>query len=207
MGFRGWAARAFVALLGVMSLTGAGLGQSVHDTDPTSLQTVFVFGGRYYSEYIENGLNPFKPAYENNYFVGAGYQRFLPGDWHQWRLGLEVGLAARFGDTTSAEMWAGGVARFDGIVLGNVRISPAITLGISAESGPVGVETVHAQEVPGGGDPALLFYMGPEINLSWADNPDLEVFWRIQHRSGAWNTLGNMRDGANATAVGMRWKF
>ncbi|MGB3025389.1 hypothetical protein [Paradevosia shaoguanensis] len=195
-----------LALAGSVAVAGPGFAQSIHDTDSASLQTLFVFGGRYYSEYIENGINPFKPAYENNYIVGAGYQRFLPGSWHYWRLGLEVGLAARLGDSTSAEMWAGAVARFDGIVLGPVRISPALTLGVSAESGMVGIEAVHAQEV-GGGDPALLFYMAPEINVSWTDNPNLEVFWRLQHRSGAWNTLGNMRDGANATTVGLRWKF
>lgn len=208
MGWKSLTTRSvFLALLGTSALAGQSQAQSLREIEPSSLQAVFVFGGRYYSEYIEYGLNPFNPAYENNYMVGVGYQRFLPGSWYDWRLGMEVGAAARFGDGTSAEMWAGGVVRFDGIVLGPVRISPAFTLGISAESGTVGVESVHAQEVPGGGDPALLFYMGPEINLSWADNPDLEVFWRIQHRSGAWNTLGNMRDGANATTVGVRWKF
>ena len=196
-----------LALAGTMSLATSSFAQEVRETDATSLQSVFVFGGRYYSGYIETGLNPFKADYENNYILGAGYQRFLPGTWHDWRLGLEVGLAARMGDSSSAEMWAGGVVRFDGIVLGKVRISPAITLGVSAESGTVGIEAQHAQEVDGGGDPALLFYMAPEINVSWTDNPNLEVFWRLQHRSGAWNTLGNMRDGANATTVGLRWKF
>jgi len=207
MVFARWAGTAILAVAGAFSPVGPAWAQGpVAGTDAASLQTVFVFGGRYYSQYIEYGINPFNPTYENNYVVGAGYQRFLPGSWHSWKLGVEVGLAARLGDATSAEMWAGGVARFDGIVLGNVRISPAITLGISAESGVVGVEAEHAAEV-GGGDPALLFYMGPEINLSWADNPNLEVFWRIHHRSGAWNTLGNMQDGANATTVGLRYKF
>jgi len=207
MVFVRWAGTAILAVAGAFSPVGPAWAQGpVAGTDAASLQTVFVFGGRYYSQYIEYGINPFNPTYENNYVVGAGYQRFLPGSWHSWKLGVEVGLAARLGDATSAEMWAGGVARFDGIVLGNVRISPAITLGISAESGVVGVEAEHAAEV-GGGDPALLFYMGPEINLSWADNPNLEVFWRIHHRSGAWNTLGNMQDGANATTVGLRYKF
>ncbi|HEV7718340.1 MAG TPA: hypothetical protein VGO70_05115 [Arsenicitalea sp.] len=177
--------------------------ETVHDIDPLD-NAVFVFGGRFHSQYFQWGFVPMFATYENNFLLGAGYQHFfLSGN--NVRIGGEVGAALRFGDSTSQEVWAGIVGRYDGFVLGNVRVSPAFTFGLSYETGTVGIE--GTRQAMYGGDPTILFYMGPELNLSWADNPNFEVFWRIQHRSGAWGTVGNFSDGANATTVGLRWHF
>ena len=173
-------------------------------------KAVFVFGGRFHTQHMEDILNPLGPlglTYENNFIVGAGYQQFFlnwPQDVH---IGLEAGLAGRIGESSPTfETWAGVVARYDGFVIGNkVRISPSLTFGLSAETGPVGVETLRKQLDRG--DPTVLFYIGPEISVSTLDNPNFEVFTRVQHRSGAWGRLGGMGDGANASVLGLRWKM
>ena len=166
---------------------------------------VFFFGGRMTSAPFGQSFNPFNPWYENNFIVGGGYQQFPFRFPYDFRLGVEAGLAGRFGDGNSLEVWGGGVIRYDGFTIGDVRISPAFTAGMSAVSGPIGVE--RAREAEHKGDNHVLFYLGPEISLSLVSNPNWEVFVRGQHRSGAWGTLGNMGDSGNADVVGLRFKF
>ena len=52
----------------------------------------------------------------------------------------------------------------------------------------------------------LLYYLGPELNFSLVDHPNVEAFIRIQHRSGGYGTIAKI-DAANADALGLRWKF
>jgi hypothetical protein len=40
----------------------------------------------------------------------------------------------------------------------------------------------------------VLFYLAPETNFALVDHPETELFLRLQHRSGAWETLaGRLR--------------
>ena len=188
----------FTLLVSLTSFTRTALAQSD--------QAVFGFAGRYVDAYIEHSLTPFAANYEDNFVLGGGYQKFIAEPVVGLRLGAEVGVALRGGVVTSGEVWAGAVARYDGLMLGeNLRIAPAVTFGLSAVTNPIGVEARRAAQR--NADPTLLFYFAPEVNFSFADNPDTEVFYRIQHRSGAWGTLGNMADGANAQTIGIRHHF
>ncbi|HEY4200453.1 MAG TPA: hypothetical protein VGM83_07805 [Devosiaceae bacterium] len=181
--------------------------QTVASVSPIDDDAVFVFGGRFQTKYFEWSLLPLWTTYEDNFVLGGGYQHFFLDNDNGIRLGGEVGVAGRFGSTDpTGELWAGLVVRYDGWKLGNAMISPSLTFGLSAETGTVGIEKRHEHEWPGG-DASLLIYLGPELNLSFADNPNIDYFWRIQHRSGAWGTVGNMGDGANATTVGIRYHF
>ena len=175
------------------------------EAKPTvSDKAVFGFGG----VVTADDDNPFTFSYEDNFVLGLGYQRFLY-DWNQDRLnlGIEVGLAGRFGDRNSAELWGGAVARYDGLVLfERVRISPAFTFGLSAVTDTLEGREEHS-EISEDGDATLLFYMGPELNISLPSHPEIEVFARVHHRSGAWGTLGDMHGAANASVIGFRRRF
>ena len=170
-------------------------------------QAVFAFGGRYVNAYIENSLVPFVANYEDNFVLGGGYQQFVLEPLPQLRLGLELGVALRGGaGIVSGEAWGGAVARYDGFHLGeNLRVSPSITVGLSTITNPIGVEADRARTL--NADPTLLFFMAPELSMATLDNPDTEYFIRLQHRSGAWGTLGGMSDGANAQVLGVRHHF
>ena len=169
---------------------------------------VFVFTGRYHTGHMEHILNPAAPLgldYEDNYVAGVGVQQFVPDeDGKGVRIGWEGGAAIRTGESTSGEAWTGIVGRVDGAHIGPVNVSPALTVGLSAVTDTIGIESERVAE---GADPHLLFYIAPEINVSVGENADTEVFMRVQHRSGAWGLLNDMGDGHNATAVGMRWRF
>jgi hypothetical protein len=90
------------------------------------------------------------------------------------------------------------------VIADTLRITPALTFGASAVTDTMGVE---AEREAGDGLPGdLLFYLSPEISVSAADHPETEMFWRLHHRSGAWNTFGG-GGSANATMIGIRTSF
>ncbi|UJQ95011.1 hypothetical protein [Mariluticola halotolerans] len=172
----------------------------------TGDKAVFAFGGRLINDNFENSFIPFIPPYEDNYVVGAGYQQFFYEPVENWKIGLEIGAAARFGEALTGEVWAGAVTRYDGLVIGDtMRISPALTFGLSAITQSMGVETLR--ETINNGNASLLFYLSPEISLGMTDTPNTEVFYRLHHRSGAWGFLGGLADGHNAHTIGLRQHF
>lgn len=168
---------------------------------------VFAFGGREAESDILAMANPFNVEYGDNFSVGIGYQRFVQGLVRDLYFGFEAGIAARFGNSLSAEAWGGPVVRYDGIRLFNtVTLSPSVTGGLSAVTNALdGWEGDNEDERDG--DSTLLFYFGPELSLSLASRPDVEIFWRLHHRSGAWGTLGDMHGGANFQTLGIRRRF
>lgn len=179
---------------------------------------VFFFAGAFHTNYFGDSFTPWSAEWEHNYVIGGGYQQFF-WRWGFVRFGGEVGIADRFvtdGNTSfgaslnSGELWAGAVARFDGFDFGPVHITPAITAGLSAVTGLIGQEAMRESTHPfdrfglGG---KLLYYLGPELDFSMPQyNPDLEVFVRLQHRSGGFGSIEDL-DGSNADVVGVRWKF
>ena len=169
-------------------------------------QKIFVLGGRMGQSTMEGMLNPFTAEYEDTIILGGGYQYFLAEPIEDVKVGIETGAALRTGSgETTGEVWGGVVGRYDGLVIqDSIRISPSLTFGASAVTDTMGVEAEReaADGLPGD----LLFYLSPEISVSTTEHPESEVFWRLHHRSGAWNTFGGGGT-ANATTIGVRTSF
>ncbi|WP_127143800.1 hypothetical protein [Pelagibacterium montanilacus] len=185
-------------------------GPAAAQTEPALPQTspdrsLFVMGGPMGAEGMGGMLIPFNAEYEDAFALGVGYQHFVLEPIKALRLGYEIGGALRVGDKTTGEIWAGATARYDGFVLGDrLGISPGLTFGLSAVTDTMGVE---AERQGMNGEPSnLLFYFSPEISFSDVENPGVELFWRVHHRSGAWGTLGG-GSSANATMIGVRASF
>ncbi len=203
--------RSVVTFLGLLLTMLLPFEASAQDRDRADWdKSVFFFGGVFTAKGAEFLLHPWATEFEDNFIGGAGvsyhpFQPILGG----LRAGLEAGVAIRGGlnAVPSLEGWLGVNLRYDGIVLGPVRVSPSMTAGFSAVTGTMGVEAQRERDAVGGGDAHLLFYLGPELNLSLVDAPDYEAFVRLQHRSGGNTTLGNMYDGANALVGGVRYHF
>ena len=167
-------------------------------------QNVFVLGGPFQHEWVWETALLWRNHYESNFFAGVGYQNFLYHTGWGLRAGLEAGIGIRAGRVTSAEVWAGVVARYDGLNLGDLNISPAVTAGVSLASNSIGVESERAAAL-GRGVP-VLFYLGPELAISHVDNPNTELIVRIHHRSGGYAIIAPI-DGSNAATVGIRFNF
>jgi hypothetical protein len=193
-------------------------------SQPNLKQSAFGFAGRTDSGNLGStfvyGVGAPERIFYDNYIVGGAYQR----DFFQFNSGLlvgaEVGLADRFGhypiccDTIvysnsvvhSAEFWAGASFRTQGIALfDTVLISPGLVFGLSAISNPIGQEGEH--QIVHQGSAKVLFYLGFDLAFALAKLPDTELVFRIQHRSGAYGTLGAMKEGNNANVIGIRQRF
>ena len=166
--------------------------------------SVLVFGGVFSKGDLGQSLNPFHP-HENNYLVGAAYARdFANLDWG-FALAGEIGFAARFGDDRgSSEFWVGPVLRHRGIPVADLFVlSPALILGFSAVTAPIGIET--DRESAHRGNASLLFRFSPELAFRSKAWPNFELVYRIHHRSGLYGVLGDLKEGSNAHVVGLRW--
>jgi hypothetical protein len=107
---------------------------------------------------------------------------------------------------SSPELGAGLNVRYTALVfLNSIRIIPAITVGFSAINKPVRFEA--RREADAQGDARLPSYSGPELAVSFVNFPNLELVYRLQHRSGANGTFGKMGEVANANVLGIRFRF
>ncbi len=186
---------------------------------PILKQSVFVFGGRtaatdIWSTAIFNLNRPGQFTYDNS-IIGAAYQR----DFIQLNGGLtfgaEVGLADRFGHyrlspiyqdgiAQSAELWGGLGVRYGVDLFQTLRVTPGFVFGLSAISNAIGQEAEHQRD---GKNATLLFYMALEGSFALVSHPDTELVLRLHHRSGAYGTLGAIKEGNNANTIGIRQHF
>ncbi len=193
-------------------------------SQPNLKQSVFGFAGRTDSGNLGNtflfGYGAPERIFYDNYIIGAAYQRDFLEFNSGLLLGAEVGFADRFGhystccDTIvysnsvvqSAEFWAGASLRTNGFALfDTLRVSPGFVFGLSFISNPIGQESEH--QIAHQGSARMLFYLGFDLAFALASLPDTELVLRIQHRSGAYGTLGAMKEGNNANVIGIRQRF
>ena len=193
-------------------------------SQPHLKQSVFGFAGRTDSGNLGStfvyGYGAPERIFYDNYIVGGAYQRDLLQFNNGLRIGAEVGLADRFGhysiccDTIvysnsvvqSAEFWVGASFRTNGIALfDTVRVLPGFVFGLSFISNPIGQEGEH--QIAHQGSATMLFYLGFDLAFALTSLPDTELVFRIQHRSGAYGTLGAMKEGNNANVIGIRQRF
>lgn len=174
-------------------------------TSETS-EAIFGFAGALTKEDMLKSAALIPVEYERNATIGGGYQ-FYPYRIGNVKLGGEIGIAARFGKGFTGEVWAGPVARYEQIRLGErLFITPSFTAGLSlVTDAQPGRE--REQEIKDDGNANVLFYLGPEINVSFSEDSSTEFFWRLHHRSGGGKTLGNMKGATNANVFGVRYKF
>ena len=181
-----------------------------HTTDFT--YDVFFFGGRFENRWFPDAFVPalsfFVPYWEDNYILGGGWQVLGKPGWGGFRVGAELGAAARLSfdgaNPSSGEIWGGPVLRFPGWQVWGWNVNLAVTGGLSAVTGPIGIEAGRAKSA--GLSIPVLFYGGPELDVSPVGESNWEVFWRVQHRSGGYGIIAPI-DGSNADTVGIRFKF
>ena len=159
--------------------------------------------------------------YYDNYIVGAAYQRRFRELGSGFVFGGEIGVADRFGhyavccsiqtETTSnirhsGEVWFGPTIRYESFVLfDRLRVIPGLTAGVSLTTNSIGIE--RGRELCCNGNARFLGYLGTELAFSSVSMPNLELVYRLHHRSGALRLMGHMMEGYNANVVGLRYWF
>ncbi len=167
--------------------------------------SIFLFGGIHSTGNLGRSLNPFA-RHDDSYLVGAAFARdFLPLGTHIV-VGGEIGAAARFGNRASAEFWGGPNVRLRPLPIGEaLAVVPGVVVGLSVVTKPTDIE--RQREIARNGDATLLFYLAPEVALLIRQWPNLEIVYRVHHRSGLFGTLGRLEEGSNAHVLGVRWRM
>jgi hypothetical protein len=170
-------------------------------------KTLMVFVGQFNKGTFPGwAMIPYAAEMESNFIVGSAYNVQFLSLGAGFTMGAEIGLAGRFGDRSSAEIFGGASFRHAGLPIGNfVTISPGLVVGLSAVSQSIGIE--RERELSRGGNADLLVYLGPELAFRFNSMPNVEFVWRTHHRSGFANAVGKMREGSNANVIGVRIPF
>ncbi len=149
---------------------------------------------------------PFSVSYTDNSIVGLAYDRELFRSQKDTAVGVQIGVADRFGDGNSGELWGGIHLHATPIrISGIATIRPSITIGLSAVTNAIAIERERAIEHQG--NPHLLFYFSPEIAFTLPRFPNVVLVFQLHHRSGLYEILGRMKEGSNADVVGLRYHF
>ncbi len=168
---------------------------------------VLVFSGLLTRGTMGDSANPFTTDYDDGGILGIALRHNALALPYGFAGGWEAGGAGRCVDQCSAELWAGVYLRHTGLeILPGVLLRPSLTVGLSAVNRSIGMERVR-ESGKDGRDARLLFYIGPELAFALARFPRWELVYRLHHRSGGHEILGNMQEGNNANVLGVRYWF
>jgi hypothetical protein len=123
----------------------------------------------------------------------------------------EVGVAKRFGDSDSEEVWASLNVRVRSFPWDHV-VRTTAAFGIGANYA-FRLDPLEDAVDPDSGLEHLLVYLAPEITLGLPKYPNADLVLRIHHRSGGERYLlrelwGSQEGGAaQFITAGLRWRF
>jgi hypothetical protein len=167
---------------------------------------IHIYFGQYTTDNMGDTLKIFKAHYEKNYLLAGAYSRDFLELRDGTHLGGEIGVAARFGTNITGELWGGVVFRPKAFTSREgITVGMAFTVGLSAISKSMGEEI--KREIGRGGNASFLFYLGPEIVVTFPGLRNWELVYRLHHRSGAGGLLGGLYEGYNSNTFGLRYRF
>ena len=167
---------------------------------------IHIYFGQYTTDNMGDTLKILKAHYEKNSLLAGAYSRDFMELGYGLRLGGEIGTALRFGTDWTGELWGGVVIRPKPFTSREgISIGLACTVGLSAISKSMGEEI--NREIGRRGNASFLFYLGPEIILTFPGLRNWELVYRLHHRSGAGGLLGGLYEGYNANTIGLRYRF
>lgn len=141
----------------------------------------------------------------DDWFLGVAISRHAATLFGRIDIEPEIGIGQRLGRQDAREAWAALYARYRGFPWDHlVTTTVAVSTGINYASKVSEVENDRAGN--GDGD-RILHYFSPEITLALPSRPDLELVFRLHHRSGVFGIVSDARGGAQYGTVGLRIRF
>lgn len=168
----------------------------------------------YAGHYVEDSLNDIlfnEPAFPTDWefshdgIVAAAVSR----EWLNYRerfyLEPEFGIGQRFGEQDETEIWGAIFLRYRGFPWDHwVTTSIAISTGMNYATGTSEHEIERNQNDEGS---RWLHFFSPEITFALPSQPNVELMFRLHHRSGIFGTINGARGGNQYGTVGLRWRF
>jgi hypothetical protein len=166
---------------------------------------IALFAGLYSSDvFTDIVTSPWDTQTEDIYLLTLSYNRRLATIFRHLDIEVEGGVGRRFGDNNSFEAYAALGLRWTYFPWNrHLRTTFAVY-----PIGPSYVADLSASEVAKDGRSAnWLNYFALELTLAAPDLPQLEVLFRLHHRSGAFGAINGSTNGADFLSVGARYRF
>ncbi len=146
---------------------------------------VLFFGGILNKEDFAKLFVPGKTKFDDQYFLGTSISRRI-ATWNHFSVELEGGGGYLFGNDKLAQIWGGVYLRYDDFPWNKmVYTTFAVNTGANYTFKKMAFEAKAR-----GGANRLIHYFAPEVTFASPGNKNLELVFRIHHRSGAWGKLG-----------------
>ena len=169
---------------------------------------VSIFGGSYVEDsLVDIVFDPISPTswdYRDDYLIATTVARNVG---RAWRLTFEpeAGIGQRFGKQDETEFWGAFFIRYHGFPWDRYLVTTfAISTGLSWVTGISEIEKERARDGEGS---QLMHYFAPEVTFALPSHPDVELMFRIHHRSGVFGIVSNSWGGAQYGTVGLRVRF
>lgn len=177
-----------------------------------------IYAGRFVDDSMKSifGLKGFTPIWDwtwaDSGIVAAAVSRPIVSLKDYAEIEGELGIAKRFGDATSEEVWGALFFRWKWFPWNKfVKTSIAVSTGLNYARKLDQLEVAQAGNHEGS---KLLHFLTPEIALSMPEHPQYELVFRFHHRSGGKHFLlgdtkifNSTAGGAQYATVGLRYRF
>ncbi len=149
-------------------------------------------------------LSPWDTRTESIYLLSGSYNRRLTTVLNHLDIEVEGGLGRRFGENNSAEAYAALGLRWRQFPWNDFLTTSFAVYPI----GPSYVAKLAPVEVSKDGRSAnWLNYFSVELTFAAPSMPELEVLFRLHHRSGVFGLINGSTNGADFLSVGARYRF
>jgi hypothetical protein len=193
-----------VATLIAMIPMSAGASDIPQIVDGSKPYAVHFFGGQNFDEYLSDF---FKGGgygqYNDAYLAGAAASKRF-ATWNSISIEIEGGVGQHFGAYDATELWSAVFFRFHAFPWNKyVYTTAAASVGLSYLSN---VPQIEKRKNDGRGS-HLLHYFAPEITFALPEHKDIELVFRLHHRSGVAGLFNGVRDATNVPTVGFRFRY
>ena len=168
----------------------------------------------YFGWYVEEGMsdvfisNPETPltwTYAGDHLLAGAVTRRIATLWRHVEVEPEFGVGQRMGKQHETEIWGAVFFRWRGFPWDDRLITTvAISTGMNYATDISNEEQDRARD--GKGDRWLHFF-SPEITFALPSRPDVELLFRMHHRSGVFGLVSDAWGGAQYASVGLRFRF
>ena len=175
-------------------------------TFETGDRSVTVFGGlASTSNFSKLVLMPWESSVEWDIpWLGAALSQRVWSFTDALTVEVEAGAGYRFGSEKTGEAWSAIYLRYDDFPWNHrVYTSVAASTGLNLASRVSPLEKIKSEN----GGSRLLHYFSPEITFALPSQPNVELMFRLHHRSGIFGTINGARGGNQYGTVGLRWRF
>jgi hypothetical protein len=129
----------------------------------------------------------------------------LGGIGDDFSIDLEAGTAYRFGEEEIGEFWGAIFLRFDGFPWNDtIYTTIAANTGLSYITKTSEFERSRSDN---GQTSLVLHYLAPEITFADPDNKNLELVFKLHHRSGIFGLIDDVSGGSTFVTAGIRMRF